>query len=130
VGSTVQEENDHLLLYHDGNLRLLSFDIKEWGLDRRLQDPSIQERWHPTFHLEMGALRAPMFSLTYGAWSQREPGLSPGLPPSLTFSTEVSFLSTLVACPDSGAHWVGNSLTAAIRSWCFFLSLSLLLVRF
>jgi hypothetical protein len=40
-GSTVQEEND-LSLYHDGNMRLLIFDIKEWSLDRRSWDPSIQ----------------------------------------------------------------------------------------
>jgi hypothetical protein len=48
--STVQEENDLSLLYHDGNLRHLSFDIKEWSLDRRPRDPSIQGRWHPAFH--------------------------------------------------------------------------------
>jgi hypothetical protein len=29
AGSTVWEENDLLLLYHDGNPRLLTFDIKE-----------------------------------------------------------------------------------------------------
>jgi hypothetical protein len=35
VGSTVQEENDPSVLYHDSNPRLLSFDVKEWSLDRR-----------------------------------------------------------------------------------------------
>jgi hypothetical protein len=54
VGSIVQEENDLSLLYHDGNPRLLSFDNKQWSLDRRPQDPSIQGRWHPTFCPEMG----------------------------------------------------------------------------
>jgi hypothetical protein len=44
VGSTVQEENDLSLLYNDGNLRLLSFDIKKWSLDRRPRNPSIQGR--------------------------------------------------------------------------------------
>jgi hypothetical protein len=57
-GSTVQEENDLSLLYHYGNLRLLSFDIKEWSLDRRLQDhqskgdgtlPSVQRQGHLDF---------------------------------------------------------------------------------
>jgi hypothetical protein len=82
VGSTVQEENDLSLLYHDGNTRLLSFDIKQWSLDRRPQDPSIQGRWHPTFHLEMRALTPPMVAFTYGAWSQRGPGqlYFPGCP--------------------------------------------------
>jgi hypothetical protein len=37
------------LLCHDGNPSLLSFGIKEWSLDRRPQDPSIQGRWHPAF---------------------------------------------------------------------------------
>jgi hypothetical protein len=41
-----------------------------------------------------------MAALTYGAWSRRELGLSPGLPPSLTLST---VLSALVECPGSGA---------------------------
>jgi hypothetical protein len=36
-----QEENDLSFLYHDGNPRLLSFDIKEWSLDRRPQNLSI-----------------------------------------------------------------------------------------
>jgi hypothetical protein len=67
VGSTVQEKNDLSLLYHDGTLRLLSFDIKEWSLDRRFWDPSIQGRWHPAFLLETGALTPPMVALTYGA---------------------------------------------------------------
>jgi hypothetical protein len=78
---TVQEENDLLLLYHDGNPRFLSFDIKEWSLDRRPQNPSIQRRWHPTFHLEMGTLKPPVVALTYGPWSWRELRLSPGMPP-------------------------------------------------
>jgi hypothetical protein len=81
VGCTAQEENDILLLYHDGNPRFLSFDIKEWSLDRRPQNPSIQRRWHPTFHLEMGTLKPPVVALTYGPWSWRELRLSPGMPP-------------------------------------------------
>jgi hypothetical protein len=84
AGSTVQVKNDLLLLYHDGNPRPLSFDIKEWSLDRRSQDPSIQGRWHSAFRLVMGTFRPPMDDLTYGAWSQRRLRLSPELPPSLT----------------------------------------------
>jgi hypothetical protein len=63
VGFTVQEENDHLLLYHDGNPRLLNFKIKEWSLDKKPWDASIQGRWHPAFHLDMGALRPPICSM-------------------------------------------------------------------
>jgi hypothetical protein len=99
---TVQEENDLSLLYHDGNLRILSFDIKKWSLDRRPPDLSIQGRWHLTFCPETGAVGSPMVALTYGAWSQRGLGLSPGLHPSLPLSMEVSFLSALVFCPGSG----------------------------
>jgi hypothetical protein len=80
AGSSVQKENALLLLYHDGNPRPLSFDIKEWSLDRRPLDPSIQGRWHLTFHPEMGALRPPMVALTDGAWSRKGLGLSAGLP--------------------------------------------------
>jgi hypothetical protein len=61
--STVQEENDLSLLYHDGNLRLLSFDMKEWSLGRKTQDLSIQRRWHPAFCLKMGALRLYIWSM-------------------------------------------------------------------
>jgi hypothetical protein len=84
VGFTVQEEDDLSLLYHDGNPRLLSFDIKEWSLDWRPQDPSVQWRWHSAFCLETGALRPPVVAFTYGLWSWRGLGLSPGLPYSLT----------------------------------------------
>jgi hypothetical protein len=108
AGSTVQEENDLSLLYHDGNPRLLSFNIKEWSLDRRPWDPSIQGRLHPAFCLEMGALTPSMVALMYGAWSWRGPGLSPGLPSFLTLSMEVSFLFSLVACPGNGALLCGE----------------------
>jgi hypothetical protein len=80
-GSTVQKENALSLLYHNGNPRLLGSDIKEWSLDRRLRDPSIQGRWHLTFCLKMRACRSPMVALTYGAWSHRELGFSQGCPP-------------------------------------------------
>jgi hypothetical protein len=125
AGSTVQEENDLLLLYHDGNPRLLSFSIKEWSLDRRPRNPSIQGRWHPAFCLEMGALRPPRVALTYGAWSWRGPGLSPGLPSSLTLSTEVSFLSALVARPESGASWCGELPEHSDKVLVFFILTSL-----
>jgi hypothetical protein len=77
-GSTVQEENDLSLLYHYGNLRLLSFDIKEWSLDRRLQDPSIQGRWHPTFCPETGALRLLMVDIPMGHGPRGDQGCLPG----------------------------------------------------
>jgi hypothetical protein len=125
VGFTVQEENDLPLLYHDGNLRLLSFYTKKPSLDRRPRDPSMQGRWHPSFHLEMEALRPPVVALTYGFWSRRGPGLSPRLPTSLTLSMEVSFLSALVACPESGAPSDGDSLSTVIRYWWFFILISL-----
>jgi hypothetical protein len=51
MGSTIYEEDDLLLFYYYGNLRLLNIDVKKWSLDRRLQDPLIHRRWHPTFHL-------------------------------------------------------------------------------
>jgi hypothetical protein len=66
VGSTVQEEDDLSLLYHDDNPRFLNFDIKEWSLDRRSYDPSIQGRWHHTFCPETGALRPPMLPFHMG----------------------------------------------------------------
>jgi hypothetical protein len=125
VGSTVQEENDLLLLYHDGNPRLLSFDIEEWSLDRRPRNPSIQRRWHPAFHPETGALRPLMIALTYGAWSQRGLGLSPRLPPSLTLSVEVSFPSTLVACPGSGSLLGGELPEHNDEVLVFFILISL-----
>jgi hypothetical protein len=53
-----------MTFHHDDNPRLLSFDIKEWSLDRRIWDPSIQGKWHPTFHPEMGALRPLVVALT------------------------------------------------------------------
>jgi hypothetical protein len=40
----VKEENDLSLLNNDCNLNLFYFDIKEWSLDRRPQNPPIQER--------------------------------------------------------------------------------------
>jgi hypothetical protein len=102
-GSTVQEENDLLLLYHDGNLSLLSFCIKEWSLDRRLWDPSIQGRWHPAFiwrwgHLDLQWLPLHMGYGPGGGWD-----CLLGCSPSFTLSMEVFFLSALVACPGSGA---------------------------
>jgi hypothetical protein len=119
VGSTVQKENALSLLCHYGNPSLLSFDIKEWNLARKPQDPSIQGRWHPAFSLEMGALRPPMV-----AWSWRGPGLSPRLPPSLTLSTEVSFLSALGACPGSGTLLGGELPECSNKVLAFFILIS------
>jgi hypothetical protein len=47
--------------------------------------------------MEMGALRPPVVTLAEREGSWRVVGLSPGLSPFLTFSAEVSLLSTVAA---------------------------------
>jgi hypothetical protein len=39
-------------------------DVKKWSLERRACDTSIHRRWHPPFHLEMGALRPPVVTFS------------------------------------------------------------------
>jgi hypothetical protein len=97
MGSSVQEEDDLSLLYYYGYLRLLNIDVKEWSLDRRSWNPSIHRRWHPAFHLEMGALRTPVVTFAERARSQWGLGLSPWLSPFWAFPAEVPLLSTMVA---------------------------------
>jgi hypothetical protein len=53
-------------------------------------------RWHPIFHLEMGALRPPVVTFAERAGSLLGEGLSPSLSPFWAFSAEVPFLSTMV----------------------------------
>jgi hypothetical protein len=53
-----------------GYLKLLNIDVNKWSLDRRPRNPSIHERWHPTFHLETGALRPLMVTFAERARSQ------------------------------------------------------------
>jgi hypothetical protein len=113
---TVQEENDLSLLYHDGNLRILSFDIKKWSLDRRPRtyqskaggtSPSVQRQgqldlqWLP-LHMEHGPREGWGFLLDC-----------------------TPLCHSLWKCPSClhwyfvlgvGPCWVGNSLSAAIRS--------------
>jgi hypothetical protein len=72
AGSPVQEENDLFFFYYYGYPRLLNIDFKKWSLDRKLQDPSIHRRWHPTFCLEKGHLDLQWLLL------QRAQGLSGG----------------------------------------------------
>jgi hypothetical protein len=86
-----------LLLYYYGYPRLLNIVVKKWNLDRRARDPSIHRRWHPTFHLEMGALRPPVVTFAEVASSQWGLGLYPGLSPFGAFLVEVPLLSTIVA---------------------------------
>jgi hypothetical protein len=104
--STVLEENDLSLLYQYGYLRLLNIDTKKWHLDRRSQDPSIHRRWHPTFHLEMGALRPPVVTFAERVGSLWRLGLSPRLFPFWAFFAEVPLLFTMVVSsghrPQSG----------------------------
>jgi hypothetical protein len=81
-----------LLLYYYGYVRLLNIDVKKWSLNRMLWDPSIHRRWHPAFHLEMGALRPSERAKSWWrSW------LSPRLSPFWAFAAEVPLLSTMVA---------------------------------
>jgi hypothetical protein len=60
-------------------------------------DPSINRRWHLTFHLETGALRPPVVTFVERAGSWLGTGLSPELFPFWALSAEVPLLSTIVA---------------------------------
>jgi hypothetical protein len=96
TGCTVYQENDLSLLYHYSYPGLLNIDVKNWSTDRRPWDSSIHRRWHPTFHLEMGALRSPVVTFAEREGSWWGPGLSPGLSPFRAFSVEVPLLSTMM----------------------------------
>jgi hypothetical protein len=128
TGSTVQEENDLSLLYHDGYPRLLNINTKKWSLDRRPQDPTIHRRWHPPFHLETGDLDLQWLPLQRGQGPSWGLGLSSWLSPFWAFSAEVPFLSTMVASlgcrPQSGGA-LPKSCNEVMVS---FLSFSLFLV--
>jgi hypothetical protein len=116
-----------LLLCHYGYSRLLNIHVKKWSLDSRPWDPSIHRRWHPAFHLEMGALRPPVVTLAERAGLWRVVGLSPGLFPFLAFSAEVSLLSIMAANSRCRLQ-LGGALFESYNEVIVLLSFSLLLV--
>jgi hypothetical protein len=96
-------------------------------MDRRPQDPSIHRRWHPTFHLEMRALRPSVVTFAERAGSQLGTGLSPKLTPFRAFSVEVPLLSTMVAssgCRPQLGEALSEGSNEVMMSLTFFSSVS------
>jgi hypothetical protein len=56
VGSTIQKEDDLVLLNHQDYPVLLNLDDKNWSLDKRPQDKAFSGAIWPLLRVEMGTV--------------------------------------------------------------------------